>query len=56
MELPEIAAIVKQDMEDVRALNISKTPSFFANHKPLLSFGVSQLQDLVEAEIKVQYP
>lgn len=56
IELPEMDAIVKQDMEDVRALNISKTPSFFVNHKPLLSFGVSQLQDLIEAEIKAQYP
>lgn len=56
IELPEMAAIIKQDLEDVALLNIKKTPSFFVNRKPLLSFGVSQLQDLVEAEVKVQYP
>jgi protein-disulfide isomerase len=56
IEHPDIAAILKQDLEDVALLNIKKTPSFFVNSKPLLSFGVSQLQDLVEAEIKLQYP
>lgn len=56
MEHSDIAAILKQDSEDAAILHVTKTPSFFVNRKPLLSFGVSQLQDLIETEVKAQYP
>jgi protein-disulfide isomerase len=52
---PEIAKLLAQDMADVQALNVRKTPSFFVNGKPLTSFGLNQLKTLVADEIKVQY-
>ncbi len=55
MEDPKIAAILKQDLADVATLNVQKTPGFFVNGKPLISFGYQQLKDLVEAEIRAQY-
>jgi protein-disulfide isomerase len=48
MVSPEVTQIVAQDMADVRALNITKTPEFFVNGKPLPSFGYAQLKALVD--------
>lgn len=55
MRDPEIAAIIQQDLADVKTLNVRKTPGFFVNGKPLPSFGYKQLQELVESEIKKYY-
>lgn len=55
MEDPAIAAIIRQDLADVATLNVQKTPGFFVNGKPLISFGYQQLKDLVETEIKAEY-
>ena len=52
---PEIARLLAQDMADVQALNVRKTPSFFVNGKPLKNFGLDELKTLVADEIKVQY-
>ena len=51
----EIARRVKQDMLDAKQLNVSKTPGFFVNGKPLVHFGYKQLQQLVESEIAANY-
>lgn len=48
---PEIAAILEQDMADMRAVNLQGTPTFFVNGKPLPSFGPQQLYDLVATEV-----
>jgi protein-disulfide isomerase len=48
MVSPEVTQILAQDMADVRALNITKTPEFFVNGKPLPSFGYAQLKTLVD--------
>lgn len=56
MHSPEIAKIIEQDMADVRALNVQKTPGYFVNGKPLQTFGYRQLHDLIQAELKLQYP
>lgn len=48
MAAPEIAALIAQDIEDAKTLNVTKTPEFFVNGKPLPSFGYAQLQTLVE--------
>jgi protein-disulfide isomerase len=55
MRDPEIAAIIQQDLADVKTLNVRKTPGFFVNGKPLPSFGYEQLQQLVESEINKYY-
>lgn len=48
MSAPEIARLIAQDLEDARTLNVSKTPEFFVNGKPLPSFGFEQLKALVD--------
>ena len=48
MNAPEIARLIAQDLEDARTLNVSKTPEFFVNGKPLPSFGFEQLKALVD--------
>ena len=55
MRDPEIAAIIQQDLADVKTLNVRKTPGFFVSGKPLPSFGYKQLQELVESEINKYY-
>jgi protein-disulfide isomerase len=56
MHDPAIAKIIEQDMADVRALNVQKTPGYFVNGKPLQTFGYRQLQQLIQAELNAQYP
>jgi protein-disulfide isomerase len=51
MQTPAITAIVKQDVEDLTALEVTKTPTFFVNGKGLPSFGPTQLETLVADEV-----
>ena len=55
MNDPEIEKILKQELADIKTLNVRKTPGFFVNGKPLESFGYKQLQELVESEINAYY-
>lgn len=48
MTAPEIVSVIAQDLEDARALNVTKTPEYFVNGKPLPSFGYEQLKRLVD--------
>ena len=45
---PEISRVIAQDLADARTLNVTKTPEFFVNGKPLPSFGHEQLKKLVD--------
>ncbi len=56
MNDPAIAKIIEQDMADVKALNVQKTPGYFVNGKPLQVFGYKQLLQLIESEFKAKYP
>ena len=51
----EIARRIKLDILDAQQLNVTKTPGFFVNGKPLVHFGYQQLQQLVESEISANY-
>ncbi len=51
----EIARRIQQDMVDAQQLQVSKTPGFFVNGKPLVRFGYQQLQQLVESEVAENY-
>ena len=51
METPEIQAVLAQDIEDLTALQVSKTPTFFVNGRSLPSFGPEQLTRLVAEEV-----
>ncbi|WP_295959339.1 thioredoxin domain-containing protein [Rhodoferax sp.] len=55
MQSPTIAAVLVQDMADVVALKVDKTPSFFVNGKPLLEISEQGLRDLVAQEVKASY-
>jgi protein-disulfide isomerase len=48
MIAPGIAQLIEQDLADAKTLNVTKTPEYFVNGKPLPSFGYEQLQQLVE--------
>ena len=56
MHSPEIAKIIEQDMADVKALNVQKTPGYFVNGKPLVTFGYKQLYQLIQSELDAKYP
>ncbi len=53
MLMPDITAILNQDMADVRAVGVEKTPTFFVNGKPLPTFGTEQLYRLVLEEVAI---
>ena len=55
MNDPEIVRRIQQDLADANTLKVRKTPGFFVNGRPLVSFGYRQLQELVESEIKKYY-
>lgn len=48
MNSPEIARTIAQDLADAKTMNVTMTPEFFVNGKPLPSFGFEQLQTLVD--------
>lgn len=50
-QTPEIEAVLKQDVEDLTALEVTKTPTFFVNGRGLPSFGPDQLASLVADEV-----
>ena len=55
MNSPEIEKIIQQDIADAKALNVTATPEFFVNGKPLPSFGYDQLKKLVEDAVDSSY-
>lgn len=52
MEDPAIMDRIKQDMEDVKRLNVRGTPTFYVNGKPLSRFGKAALVEAIDAELK----
>ena len=56
MGAPEIARRIAQDLADAKTLNVTKTPEFFVNGKPLPSFGYEELKRLVDAALAAGNP
>lgn len=48
---PDYNDILEQDQKDAQTLNVTKTPSYFVNGKPLETFGLEQLTDLINSEL-----
>ena len=48
MNSPEIATMIARDLADAKTMNVTMTPEFFVNGKPLPSFGFEQLKALVD--------
>jgi protein-disulfide isomerase len=55
MNAPEIARLIAQDREDARTLNVTQTPEFFVNGKPLPSFGYESLKQMVDESLASAY-
>mgnify|MGYP001562341863 CR=1 FL=1 len=55
MYAPEIERVIAQDVADAKALNVTKTPEFFVNGRPLPSFGYDQLKNLVDDAVAKAY-
>lgn len=51
----KVQAIIAQDMADAKTLNVTRTPGFFVNGRPLERFGYEQLEALVQSEIERAY-
>lgn len=49
---PEVVAVINQDIADLEAVGVQKTPTFFVNGRPLEQFGEAQLRALVAAEVR----
>ena len=52
MQSPDIARVIQQDLADAKALNVTRTPEFFVNGRPLPSFGYAELQAMVEEALE----
>ena len=48
---PEHDEVLKQEIADIKAVKLNRTPTFFVNGKPLAEFGPEQLVALVQAEV-----
>lgn len=51
MEDPQIQEIIKKDMDDVQALGVKATPTFFVNGKVVDQFGPDHLRAAIEKEL-----
>ena len=51
IEKPGMQALLQQDIDDLTALQVTKTPTFFVNGSSLSSFGPEQLAGLVAEEV-----
>jgi protein-disulfide isomerase len=51
MQSPDIARAVAQDVADAKTLNVTQTPEYFVNGRPLPSFGFEQLRTLIDEEL-----
>lgn len=55
MYAPEIDSVITQDLADAKALNVTMTPEFFVNGRPLPDFGYEQLRNLVNDAVARVY-
>ena len=52
---PAVDKIVQQDISDAVKLNVTATPEYFVDGKPLPTWGWEQLKTLVESELAKAY-
>jgi protein-disulfide isomerase len=56
MNDPDVGPIVEQDLADAKLLDVRKTPGIFVNGKPLEPFGAQEFKELIESELRANYP
>jgi protein-disulfide isomerase len=47
----KVTDIINQDLSDAKELGATKTPSYFVNGKPLETFGLDNLMNLIKSEL-----
>ena len=52
---PELGNLIKQDLQDAVALNVTGTPSFFVNGRALTTLGYDELRAMVAQAIRDSY-
>jgi len=55
MATPDLARLIKQDMDDAISLKVTRTPEFFVNRRPLAESGHEDLRSLVAQEVRRSY-
>jgi protein-disulfide isomerase len=55
MNAPDVTQRMQRDLGDAMALQVTKTPEYFVNGRPLPSFGAQPLLDLVAEELQKSY-
>jgi len=55
MKAAELTRVIRQDIEDAVKLNVTKTPEFFMNGRPMPSFGYEELETLVGEALRDAY-
>lgn len=55
MQDPAVGAAIAEDIADAATMGVVQTPEFFVNGKPLPTWGLQQLKDLVRSELAAQY-
>ncbi|MCQ4323127.1 DsbA family protein, partial [Stutzerimonas stutzeri] len=51
MHTPGVNAVLETDMQDVKAVGVRGTPTFFVNGHALSEFGPEPLRQLVNSEV-----
>jgi len=51
MNDPKSDEIIKQDLADAEKLKVTQTPEYFVNGKPLATFGLKNLMDLIDSAL-----
>ena len=52
MHNPEIEAMIEKEIKDGQELGVRATPSFFVNGKPLETFGIEPLRELIRQNLQ----
>jgi protein-disulfide isomerase len=52
---PGVTQRMEQDRNDAMTLKVTATPEYFVNGRPMPSFGVQQLQDLISEALQSAY-
>jgi protein-disulfide isomerase len=53
---PEVTERIQRDLQDARTLQVTATPEYFVNGRPMPSFGEQQLRTIVADALQREYP
>jgi protein-disulfide isomerase len=56
MNAMEVAQRMQGDMADAKVLEVTKTPEYFVNGRQMDEFGLEQLRNLIQVELRRAYP